>query len=155
MSKLQYSYYLQTLNKTLNENSGNENKVTVDNSPLKINSNTKENIQMQNSLQIISNVIFPTSKKQGKNQIVVAGKYGFDTTDSGNGALYMQTKVSSVSKKQLNFFKYQKHAIYDIGTQKEKPFFDLDHLDKYSPKFNLFYYLYLEVWVLHMCTLDL
>jgi len=84
------------------------------------NNNNLENNNDENNMQLAKIGSF------GKNSIDV-------TDDNGVGGYFRVLK--SNNGKNVVKYKYQKHAILDIGTKKEAPFADEKHLNQYSIKF--------------------
>ena len=76
----------------------------------------------------ISNIIFPTLKGPA-----VYGKFGYDDSDSGNGAFYK--KIIKYPTSENIKFSYQKHAIIKKDG-KDIPFLDKEILANYSSKFK-------------------
>ena len=85
------------------------------------------------TLSNISNFVFPNEEGRG-----VTAREAFRSHDDGKGAFvkvfksYKDIKTGKINKAM--YFKYQKHAIFNPGTAKEKPFLDIHHVANFSAK---------------------
>jgi len=85
------------------------------------------------TLSNISNFVFPDSNGKG-----VSAREAFRNYDDGKGAFVRVTKsykdIKTGKMNKAMYFKYQKHAIFNPGTVKEKPFLDIHHVAAFSAK---------------------
>ena len=140
MIKNQYDTYYFYLEKKIKEgkiNSHNNNlnisfDENIDEENInKNNLNEKKGMGLLSDLTKISNIVYPVSNSNHNlTDIGSFGKKSIDSDfDNGMGGYYKSVKI--VGTKKTIQYKYQSHAIFD----KNIPFADEKHLNKYSTKF--------------------
>ena len=109
MSKYQFNYYNETIQKYKNKDDNKSGGIMDD-------------------VTQISNIVYPTKRS------FTYGLKGFTQSNDGNGAFYKELKKIPGTNKTSAIYKYQSHVIDKKGTKDEKPFLDISRIGKYSTK---------------------
>ncbi len=124
MDPYQYKWYMETYKNKNNNNNNNENIDFVSN----ITEEEKERDFASKTLIWASNFIYPTKSGEG-----VYAKFGITNSDDGKGGFYKVARI--INKRKRVSFRYQNHALKNIGTKDEEPILSKDRIHKYSNKF--------------------
>ena len=128
MESVQSNTYLYFLSKKIKQNLDNIDLVNVDINDIE---NNKKNIGYSYLFDLtkISNIVYPI-----KNENIGSFSKSSYESDNGTGGYYKS--INTIGTKRKIQFKYQSHAIFDKGSDKETPFADEKYLNNYSSKFS-------------------
>jgi len=135
---LQYQLYHKYLDKRLSKI-----KDKQDNHVLNEGEDTSEkgdkitNI-LGTAISQICNIVYPTDNTLNANESVDIGTYGQDGFNENGYGAFEKVTYTTLGKKYSQY-KYQKHAVVNLGTKQEKPFLDISVLENYSCKFKTAY----------------